>query len=61
MSQDTIEGHTGELFEAKPGVYDRLLAGSQGHVWVVPPKTEIHISNLGIPVPVPVQPKWSED
>jgi hypothetical protein len=65
VSQNTIEGPTGELFEAKPGVYDRLLAGSQqnnaAHIYAVSPKTKIHISELGIPVPVPIQHPWRED
>jgi len=56
---------TDELFEVNPGTYQRLLAGSKqnnaAHIYAVSPKTEIHISNLGIPVHVPIQHPWRED
>jgi hypothetical protein len=57
-------GSTSELFEVKPGIYQRLLAGTKQkaqHIYSAPPVTATYITNCGEQTEVPVQHPWRED
>jgi hypothetical protein len=60
VSQNLSEGPTGELFELQPGVYEKLLAESQKHVWAVPPVTEPYTTQCGLVINVPIQPRGED-